>query len=219
MGRCGEQWSSEEVEYLKENYGQYTAKFIGKQLGRSEYSVQIKASKIGINKREYNQWTTGEILYVKEHYANTNTYLLAAELEKTPRSVWDCASRLGIHKKKRSTPKQCQPQRIPRKPKWTEWEDNFLRETYDILHWTQMQKRGLNRSRYAIMNRISTLGLSGNHVKCSKSKGAASSFFYRNDEELQRKREYMNFWEEVCKDEYDRARRAGENISSGIKGI
>ena len=45
----GRRWTQEEIEYLEEKIGTYTAKSIAKKLGRSFNSVNLKLARMGIS--------------------------------------------------------------------------------------------------------------------------------------------------------------------------
>lgn len=46
----GKEWTDEDIDFLKTHYGDYTYKWIGKRLDRTENAVQLKISKLGLKK-------------------------------------------------------------------------------------------------------------------------------------------------------------------------
>lgn len=44
-------WSGEELRFLRENYSEHTAAWIGRRLGRSEEAVIKQARRIGLSKK------------------------------------------------------------------------------------------------------------------------------------------------------------------------
>jgi intein/homing endonuclease len=47
-------WSNEEIEFLKDNYENYTAKELGDKIGRTKNAVALKLNRLGINVSKYN---------------------------------------------------------------------------------------------------------------------------------------------------------------------
>lgn len=216
-------WTEDEIFYLKNLYPKYDTKKIAEKLGRTETAIVHKAMNLGINKHvrpnnsKYKPWTKKELDYLRENYMTTNTVILAAEMERSMSTIWQYSTDMGLHKKKKAVSKQCKKPCKPLKPEWSKWEVNFLKETYDLMHWKQMQKNGLDRSGSAILNRLIILGLHGYHFK--QSKGQSPSFYYRTKEEFKEKKEYVKFWKEVTNDAYCRNRRNGQDVPEGLKRI
>lgn len=191
-------WIKDEILYLKHEFARGNIKKIAKALNRSTYSIYKKADRLGL-KREVrtnpskNPWTENELTYLKKHYPTMNTVKLGIQMNRSPDSIATYASNLGIRKNKKLTSKQCQKVIKPRIP-WTQWEEDFLRETFNTLDYYQMRRNGLNRSISAIHHRIRELGLNDfNRLKRVRSKGGII-FHYTTEEDLQEKWDYVNFW-------------------------
>lgn len=50
-GQKTPQWSGTELRFLRENYAEHTAAWIGRQLGRSAKAVTQQAARTGLSKR------------------------------------------------------------------------------------------------------------------------------------------------------------------------
>ena len=50
-GQTSPPWSGKELRFLRENYTEHTAAWIGRQLGRSAHAVTIQANRLGLKGR------------------------------------------------------------------------------------------------------------------------------------------------------------------------
>ena len=50
-GQTTPQWSGEELRFLRENYAEHTAAWIGRRLGRTLQAVLRQAQRIGLSKK------------------------------------------------------------------------------------------------------------------------------------------------------------------------
>lgn len=89
---CGDRkyWSSEEVEYLKENYNKIPTKEIAIKLKRSQESVKHKAATMYLRekaKTAHRPWTEKEIRYMERNYERQPAAVTAKWLKRTIYSV------------------------------------------------------------------------------------------------------------------------------------
>ena len=50
-GQTSPPWSGEELRFLRENYAEHTAAWIGRRIGRSTQAVLRQARRIGVSKK------------------------------------------------------------------------------------------------------------------------------------------------------------------------
>ena len=50
-GQTSPPWSGEELRFLRENYTEHTAAWIGRRIGRSDDAVRKQAKRIGLSKK------------------------------------------------------------------------------------------------------------------------------------------------------------------------
>lgn len=50
-GQTSPPWSGEQLRFLRENYAEHTAAWIGRQIGRSVHAVKMQASRLGLEGR------------------------------------------------------------------------------------------------------------------------------------------------------------------------
>lgn len=50
-GQTSPQWSGEELRFLRENYAEHTAAWIGRRIGHSVNAVKMQASRLGLKGR------------------------------------------------------------------------------------------------------------------------------------------------------------------------
>ena len=89
---CGNRkhWSSEEVEYLKENYNKIPTKEISSKLRRSQESVKHKAAALSLRKKaktKHRPWTEKEVRYMERNYERQPAAVTAKRLKRTIYSV------------------------------------------------------------------------------------------------------------------------------------
>lgn len=92
-------FSSEQEEFLINNYELYTVKQLSEMLGKTESSIVSKANKLGLKRVE--KWTDEEIKILKDKYSNHSTTELMQFLPKRNRdTIIDKANSLGLRKDK-----------------------------------------------------------------------------------------------------------------------
>lgn len=90
-------WRTDEDEYLKAHYGQYSIEVITEHLKRSVYSVRWRASSLGLaEKMEHKAWSREEIKFLSENHASNSYDQLASLLGRTVSSVAHKLSDLKI---------------------------------------------------------------------------------------------------------------------------
>lgn len=89
-------WTSEDVEYLKENHGVLSNLEIANFLGRTEGSVAAKAHDLKITNNK--EWTNNEINYLINNYLTKTNKQLAIDLKRTKAAIDLKINRLGLVK-------------------------------------------------------------------------------------------------------------------------
>ena len=88
-------WGSEDVEYLKANYGKVDINDIAKHLNRSYVAVTTKANKMGLATREY--WSDNELKILRENYPyKTVDEMLIMLPQRNRKTIIEKASELKI---------------------------------------------------------------------------------------------------------------------------
>lgn len=95
-------WSGEEIEFLIKNYRRKKTdwKKINNKINRSRRAITIKASRLGLSKKQVS-WTSEEIRKLRRHYINgtKNIFELSDELNKTVGAIRQKLHRSNIQKK------------------------------------------------------------------------------------------------------------------------
>lgn len=102
MSREIKPWTSEEEEFLKENYKIIGAKKCSEKLKRKSSTVASKARKLGLhNRRPSVQWGEDEILFLKENFAKKGSAFCYEHLsDRTIESIRIKAARIGLTRNK-----------------------------------------------------------------------------------------------------------------------
>lgn len=86
-------WTEEEIQFLRDNARKMTYAEIGKNLGRSEKSVNIKASNLGINGGNY---TEEENDFIEEHAPTRTIQWIAQQLNRPIHGLRAHMIKLGV---------------------------------------------------------------------------------------------------------------------------
>jgi len=113
--RVLEEWSDEEIEFLKNNYGKMKIAEIAKALNKNVFTVKNKAIKLGLRKKP-PKWTQDEIEYLKSNYGKIPTTEIAEVLGRSVGAIYSKANELGLHFDKSNTPKRPQRKSLPIPP-------------------------------------------------------------------------------------------------------
>lgn len=107
MQNIGKKWGTNEINFLKENYGKLSPLEIAKKLARTYQGVATKAQKLGLTKRYHfvgrKRWTQEEIITLKKLYQEGDANKLSEMLGRTASSIYAKAYELGL--KIRPSPK------------------------------------------------------------------------------------------------------------------
>ena len=87
-------WIIEEIEYLKNNYGDLSIGELKNNLNRSEKSIRKKAVRLNISKNHL--WTNKEIDYLKNNYRYRNKDELIKKLDHSWKGIKNKASNLNL---------------------------------------------------------------------------------------------------------------------------
>ena len=147
------EWTSDEIEFLKNSYGKMQYRDMEFFLHRSISSISRKAGNLGISKGKPRRqtgtpWTDEEIKYLKGHrYESIKN--IAKVLNRSESSVRNKQTILGLRK--------------PTRKYWTKRENNFIYENIDNMTYEEMAKV-LKKSIYAVKSHCMHIGLSKNGV-------------------------------------------------------
>jgi len=145
---AGRKWTDEEVEYLKEHYGDDGAEGIAHVLNRTKSSVQTKARELDLtDDQARGLWTEDDEAFLRENYLELGAEECARRLGRSKASVHGKIRKIGGGRPS-----------IGPKVEWTEQELDFLRDNYHQLTWEEMVEQ-LGRTEQAIQVRASMLGL------------------------------------------------------------
>ena len=138
----GKKWTQEEINFLKNNYNNYTNIIIAEKLGRSVDSVAIKGKELGLSKLKISNEIGKDII---ARYRNGEQItLIAKEYNLHPTSVLGFLKRRKIHSYINN--------------RWTDEDIIFLKEHYATTSWDTIEGY-LKRSRQDIYCKASELGL------------------------------------------------------------
>jgi len=108
-------WADTEIDYLKKFYGKINTKDISASLGRTEASIKVQASQLGLTNRNKKEevpaltnkfvqgrvqgiWKMEEDDYIRKFYATIKTKDIAKSLNRTPAAVRCRAKGLKVRK-------------------------------------------------------------------------------------------------------------------------
>lgn len=100
----GKNWSRREKDILKLKYPKKSAEVLAEELGRSKYSIYIKASEMGIKSEKCGfgvKWSEEEIEILREKYPFKPASEVADVLNRSVKSVKSKAKSLEVKKKRK----------------------------------------------------------------------------------------------------------------------
>ena len=136
-------WKKEDLDFLAENYKNYSLDDLAKKLGRTKSSLKNIAQLKGIDRRKIF-WTEERIEQLRHLYL---------DLDK---SALECAKILGVAES--TVIKQCGICGFKKAKHWTEEEDRFIIEN-DSKYTVEELAKMLKVSKTTLMGRRWTLGL------------------------------------------------------------
>jgi len=172
----GSRWTEEEIQLLKKLYPIKFNREIASILGRSIYSIEKQANRLGLKKKpivfkkgtikmlrknEMKPWSKKDIEKLKRLYPNLPTDEVAKILGRTVKAVKHKAYALGIKKQRDYFVRN--GKKINRK-RWTDEEIKILRELYPKESAKSIAKK-LGRPVNSIWIKAERLGLTKGHNK------------------------------------------------------
>lgn len=142
-------WTQQEIQYLKENWGKTSPVHIMEDLGRTEDSVMRKARRLGldVNKSEEDmlkkRWKSEEDNFITENYGVLAVEVISLQLGRTVSAIRKRALALGI---------------AGEVNRWSTEEMEFLNEKWGILNLEAISKK-LNRSRNSVLLKAHQMSL------------------------------------------------------------
>lgn len=140
-------WTSEEDEYIKNNFGNKTFSEMAEHIGCAVNTVQNRARFLGFEfeKKTARRWSKEEIELLKIMAPKYLNKTIARKLNRSINELNKKARELGI-------------KLIFKRPVWKKWKVKFLRENINILSLSQIQKV-LEVNYYQIMDKLDELGI------------------------------------------------------------
>ncbi|EPT7250646.1 hypothetical protein ACVR7L_000044 [Listeria monocytogenes] len=148
-------WTEEELSYLKNNYTKMTCEKIGEKLNRSANAVHQKINDLNLPRKQEN-WTEDDLIYL-EYFVYEGDEKLKEAAEFLGRTLGAVETMLKRLRKKSKN--VCYINK-----KWTEKEDNFLRENYQTMSGKAIAIR-FGCTYGAVKSRRSFLGLKRKRTK------------------------------------------------------
>lgn len=179
-------WSDDEIRWLLENYSTTSWEYILSQLSRSKQDIISKAHELGVKRAK----VAGAMFSDQED-----------ELIKKYLPTMTCSEFQKKYLSHRTTGSiNCRARRlhVVSRLKWTEDEDNFLKENYIYYSTVKLSEILEGRSREAIYNRLKKLGLT-----------EAPAFAYSEADIQFIKENYLNLSD---KEIGEKLHRAGQSI-------
>lgn len=144
------QWTSEDEQYLRDNYDKCTVEDIASYLKRTPHAVRSKAKKMNMHREKTanpSLWKEEEEEYLKKYYLNTSAAEIGKKLGKTATAVKKKAGKLGLKPEKREG---FNP--------WKAKEIAYLVKNYQSLGLKKITKT-LKRTRSSVLHKAISLGL------------------------------------------------------------
>lgn len=135
-------YTDEDLNYIKENFSNQTAKQLADHLGKTYGSIKNAIRKMNLVKQPHKPWSKKEDEYLIEHYIDMTSEELAKKFNRTIHSINARRDDLGLI----------------RNATWSDDEVAFLIENYLSMEHSEIGKR-LNRTQGAITAKCFDLGL------------------------------------------------------------
>lgn len=207
--RQGHPWSDKELADLREIYPRRTSHALELHFGRSWFSIEHKAKKLGLRKptngtRKGRPWSDLEIKLLRELYSDPDTLLEEIATQFVGRSLKAVQRMAHILGLRRVNP-------------WTEEEIALLRQCWPARTPSELA-RMLKRSWRAIKHKARSLGLRRRPLVAADSGDQEKAPAAR---ERNAKRRVLQLWSEeevkYLKHMYPRT-HSPEEIAKGLKG-
>lgn len=145
---AGRAWTSAEDDAMRALYrGRPIPDALRAALpGRTSAAIVLRAGALGLARRRQPDWTAEESRLVAEMYPDRKRH--AALRAALPRRTW---SAITVHADRIKA--RCMP------PRWSATEDRILREGWEELSMRTLMAKLRGRSRLAIYQRVTALGL------------------------------------------------------------
>lgn len=135
-------YTTQEVDFIKDNYMRLTHQQIADQLGRPVQSINITCSRLGYIKAR-GPWQDNEIEYLKTHIKTKSLTELSIALKRSVHNVRTQVRALNLHAVRRKA--------------WTTKEVEYLKQHHERTPVSEMAQT-LGRSIASIKSQITNLG-------------------------------------------------------------
>lgn len=103
MDNMGKLWTDKEIEFLENNYNDFSNKELSKKMDRSSSSIEKKLKRLGLKKSSRSlsmKWSDEDIKFLKDNYSNMTNKELSEKLKRSPKTILNRASKMGLYKSK-----------------------------------------------------------------------------------------------------------------------
>ena len=135
-------YTTEELEYIQENYNSMTANELAVKLNKSVGSINNATRKMGLIKQPHSKWTDAEIEFLKNNYINMTSEEISCHVHHTVDAVNAMRDRLNLI----------------RNQSWSDDEIQFLKDNFESTLFSELSKT-LNRTEGAIRAKCFDLNL------------------------------------------------------------
>lgn len=135
-------YTDDEIQYIIENYLNYTNQEIADTLGKKSSSISYVAQKLGLIKQPHKPWSEKEDIYLKDNYLILNSEEMAKTLGRTVPSI----------------NARCEELNLIKHEVWSDEEIGYLLEHYIDMEYSEIGTH-LCRSEGAVRAKCFDLGL------------------------------------------------------------
>lgn len=135
-------YTQDELKYIKDNYGNMTAKELSIRLNKSIGSINNATRKMGLVKQSHKKWTEQEIDFLKSNYINMTSEEISKYINHSVDAINTMRDRLGLVRNKN----------------WSDEEIQFLKDNFESVLFSELSKT-LGRTEGAIRAKCFDLNL------------------------------------------------------------
>lgn len=135
-------YTDNEINYIIDNYSNYTNNEIADYLGKKSNSISYVAQKLGLIKQVHKSWNEDEDNYLRDNYLDLSSEEMADELKRTVPSI----------------NARCKELNLIKHEAWSDEEVNYLAENYMDMEHSEIGSH-LGRSECAVRAKCFELNL------------------------------------------------------------
>lgn len=115
-------YTDNEINYIIDNYSNFTNKEIADYLGKKSNSISYVAQKLGLIKQIHKSWNEDEDNYLRDNYLDLSSEEMADELKRTVPSI----------------NARCKELNLIKHEIWSDEEINYLKENYMNMEYSKI---------------------------------------------------------------------------------